>query len=169
VKSTVPMLNCRDVIQTYGGPMKKDRAKTYNLKTNEFDFEDERMCYTDFYEYRFNVNLEVQNGSLMEYMALYMKIINNNGITDKVLFARTIKKNKPKTGKYTYDIAFAIDNKTAEDNKKLLYADIEVLMKSILDKDNDMVDMEKVMLKFKNGVDNNPGKSEFGPVESTTL
>jgi len=169
VKSTVPMLNCRDVIQTYGGPMKKDRAKTYNLKTNEFDFEDERMCYTDFYEYRFNVNLEVQNGSLMEYMALYMKIINNNGITDKVLFARTIKKNKPKTGKYTYDIAFAIDNKTAEDDKKLLYADIEVLMKSILDKDNDMVDMEKEMLKFKNGVDNNPGKSEFGPVESTTL
>lgn len=169
VKSTTPMLTCNGVTQTYGGPMKKDRAKTYNLKTNEYDYEDERMCYIDFYEYRFNVDLKVENGSLMEYIGLYVKIIQSNGITDKVLFAKTIKKKNPKTGKYTYDIAFAIDKKTAEEKLNLIYADIEIQMKSILDKDNNLADSFNEKVIFKNGVDNNPGKSSYGSVESTTL
>ncbi len=170
VKSTIPMLTCHGVTQTYGGPMKKERAKTYNLKTNEFDFDDERNCYTEFYEYRFNVDIEVENGSLMEYVDLLVKILINKGTKgENVLFSKHLKKSKPKTGKYTYDIAFAVNNETAEDDLKVLYANIELRKKSILDKENDMFDYFTETLLFKNGVNNNPGKSSYASVESTTL
>lgn len=165
VKQSSPGLLSHGIKQTYGGPMKKERAKVYGLATDEFDFSNERGQYTDFYEYRFNVDFKVENGSLMKYLNTHVKLIQYNGVTENVLYDKNIKKTSPKSGKYTYDIAFGVDKKTAEKKDQLLYVLLDFNIKSITDDDSSVEILTETAM-LKNGVDNNPGKSDYGKVES---
>ena len=150
--------------------MKKSRAKTYNLKTNEYDFADERSCYTEFYEFRFNLDYDVENGSLMQWTKFLFEVRHLTGGTVEnlegpILLSKEIKQKAPKSGKFTYDVAFAMRN---EDVDKSLVVEVTPSFKGITDTDMYTV-LKKWPLLVKIDVDNNPGKSSYGTVKSVSF
>ena len=165
-----PDMHFHGITQTYGGPMKKSRAKTYNLKTDEFDFTDDRSCYTEFYEFRFNLDYDVENGSLMQWTKFLFEVRHLTGGTVEnlegpILLSKEIKQKAPKSGKFTYDVAFAMRN---EDVDKSLVVEVTPSFKGITDTDMSTI-LKKWPLLVKKDVDNNPGKSSYGTVKSVSF